>query len=563
MKKELQKQMDSMMNMTMKAITNNKKLEPALNELFKYAPQDEKYQFILLHEIANQYLHELLDIDSEFHDYSFEEGIKICIEEIADHLKERFQICTIQFQLDDITRTITFPKRLPLADMTYFVMSSLDIVCSYDFMINCEGIDYSTEEMQICSIADLCLEKNDMFLLSFFDSETDEFYPVTGKLINEELNKKEIELERIQVIETQNEGPWVEENERRTLEEQNDQLVSGFFFNKMFYERPDLFEELENGKIDLIIGTQALIQENVKYKKLGLVITDEQHRFGVNQRDTFKGKGISPDVLSMSATPIPRTYALTIYGDTDVSSIKSKPKGRKEIITVFKKEKDITDVLEMMKKELELNHQIYVVAPMIDTESDSEKESVYDLEEKMNKAFGKIAKIGIIHGKIDPKEKNKIMTNFENNKINILISTTVIEVGINVPNASMIVIFSANMFGLSTLHQLRGRVGRGDIQSYCILVAPESQERLRLLEKTNDGFAISEYDFQTRGEGNLFGTEQSGELSFKMANIKKDFKMLLKAKEDAEEFISTLLTFNTNPEYEPIIKELKSTENLD
>ena len=159
-----------------------------------------------------------------------------------------FQICTIQFQLDDITRTITFPKRLPLADMTYFVMSSLDIVCSYDFMINCEGIDYSTEEMQICSIADLCLEKNDMFLLSFFDSETDEFYPVTGKLINEELNKKEIELERIQVIEAQNEGPWVEENEHRTLEEQNDQLVSGFFFNKMFYERPDLFEELENGK---------------------------------------------------------------------------------------------------------------------------------------------------------------------------------------------------------------------------------------------------------------------------------------------------------------------------
>lgn len=170
MKKELQKQMDSMMNMTMEAITNNKKLEPALNELFKYAPQDEKYQFILLHEIANQYLHELLDIDSEFHDYSFEEGIKICI------------------------------------------------------------------------------EKNDMFLLSFFDSETDEFYPVTGKLINEELNKKEIELERIQVIEAQNEGPWVEENEHRTLEEQNDQLVSGFFFNKMFYERPDLFEELENGK---------------------------------------------------------------------------------------------------------------------------------------------------------------------------------------------------------------------------------------------------------------------------------------------------------------------------
>ena len=248
MKKKLQKQMDSMMEMTMDAITNNKKLVPALNELFKYAPEDDKYQFILLHEIANQYLHELLDIDSEFHDYSFEEGIKLCIEEKTNYLKERFQVCTIQFQLDDITRTIVFPKRLPLADMTYFVMSSLDIVCSYDFMINCEGVDYSMEEMQMCSIANLYLENNDMFLLSFFDSENDEFFPVTGKLLKEELNEKEIELERIQVIESKNDGPWVEEDEHRSLDEQNDQLVSGFFFNKMFYERPDLFEELENGK---------------------------------------------------------------------------------------------------------------------------------------------------------------------------------------------------------------------------------------------------------------------------------------------------------------------------
>ena len=328
-------------------------------------------------------------------------------------------------------------------------------------------------------------------------------------------------------------------------------------------DKKTIYEELENGKIDLIIGTQALIQENVKYKKLGLVITDEQHRFGVNQRDTFKSKGISPDVLSMSATPIPRTYALTIYGDTDVSSIKSKPKGRKEIITVFKKEKDITDVLEMMKKELELNHQIYVVAPMIDTESDSEKESVYDLEEKINKAFGKISKIGIIHGKLDPKDKDKVMKDFEKNKINILISTTVIEVGVNVPNASMIVIFNANMFGLSTLHQLRGRVGRGDTQSYCVLVAKESEERLRFLENTSDGFEISEYDFQIRGEGDLFGTRQSGELGLKMANIKRDFKMLLKAKEDADEFINMLLTFETNPEFGPILEELKKVDTLD
>lgn len=328
-------------------------------------------------------------------------------------------------------------------------------------------------------------------------------------------------------------------------------------------DKKEIYDGLESGKINLVIGTHSLIQDSVSYKKLGLVITDEQHRFGVHQRDTFKNKGISPDILSMSATPIPRTYALTIYGDTDISSIKSKPIGRKEIITIFKKEKDITDVLLMIKKELDLNHQIYVVAPMIDVDEDDERESVNDLEEKMNKAFGKVCKIGIIHGKLDSKEKNKIMNNFENGKINILISTTVIEVGVNVPNASMIVIFDANMFGLSTLHQLRGRVGRSDIQSYCILVAKESLERLRLLEKTNDGFEISEYDFQVRGEGDLFGTRQSGELGLRMASVKKDFKMLLKAKEDADEFINMLFTFETNPEFEPIFTELKKIDSLD
>ena len=328
-------------------------------------------------------------------------------------------------------------------------------------------------------------------------------------------------------------------------------------------DKKEIYKGLEDGSIDLVIGTHSLIQDAVKYKKLGLVIADEQHRFGVNQRDTLKSKGLSPDVLTMTATPIPRTYALTIYGDTAVSEIKSKPSGRKEVITIFKKNKEITSVLEMMKQELDLNHQIYVVAPMIETDDNDAKESVKDLEDKMNKAFGKISKIGIIHGKLDPKEKDKVMKDFETNKINILISTTVIEVGVNVPTASMIVIFNANMFGLSTLHQLRGRVGRSNIQSYCILVAESPEEKLRLMEKTNNGFEISEYDFQTRGEGDLFGTRQSGELGLKMANIKKDFKMLLKAKEDADLFINMLLTFETNPEFEPILNELKKIDNLD
>ncbi|MBQ8219217.1 MAG: ATP-dependent DNA helicase RecG, partial [Bacilli bacterium] len=235
-------------------------------------------------------------------------------------------------------------------------------------------------------------------------------------------------------------------------------------------DKVKIYEELENGSVNIIIGTQSLIQENIKFDNLGLIITDEQHRFGVNQRLLFKNKGLCPDVLSMSATPIPRTYALTIYGDMDVSSIKTKPVGRKEVITYYKKETDILSVLELMKLELDKKHQIYVIAPMIDNDND-EYENVMSLEEKMNKAFGKISKIASIHGKMDTDKKNKVISDYEKGKINILISTTVIEVGVNVPNASMIVIFDANLFGLSTIHQLRGRVGRSDIQSYCILIS--------------------------------------------------------------------------------------------
>ena len=326
-------------------------------------------------------------------------------------------------------------------------------------------------------------------------------------------------------------------------------------------KKEDIYSKLENGEIDFIIGTQALIQEKIVFSKLGLVITDEQHRFGVNQRDNFKNKGVSPDVLSMSATPIPRTYALTIYGDMDVSSIKTKPEGRKEVITYFKKDKDIVEVLTLMKEELDKKHQIYVIAPSID-ESDNDKQSVIKLEENMEKAFGKICKISYIHGKMDPKEKNKVMDDFEKGKINILVSTTVIEVGVNVPNASMIVIFNANLFGLSTLHQLRGRVGRSDIQSYCVLVAQEYQERLKMLESCNDGFEISEYDFQNRGEGDLFGVRQSGELGLVLADLKKDYKMLLKARDDAEYYIDLILN-NVNHEYDSLYNLLTNYDFLD
>ena len=325
-------------------------------------------------------------------------------------------------------------------------------------------------------------------------------------------------------------------------------------------EKDRIYEELSSGKTNLIIGTQSLIQKDINFHNLGLIITDEQHRFGVNQRTTFKNKGESPDVLSMSATPIPRTYALTIYGDMDVSSIKTKPIGRKEVITYFKKEKEITSVLEMIKKELDQKHQIYVIAPMIDSDN-QELENVASLEEKMNKAFGKICKIASIHGKLEPSEKNKIMTSYEQGKIDILISTTVIEVGVNVPNATMIVIFDANLFGLSTIHQLRGRVGRSNLQSYCILIAKEYQERLKMLENCSDGFEISEYDFKNRGEGDLFGIRQSGETGLKLADVKKDFQMLLKARDDVLEFLPI---FNNHQEdYPALSNEIKKIYDID
>ena len=301
-------------------------------------------------------------------------------------------------------------------------------------------------------------------------------------------------------------------------------------------KREAILKKLSNGEIDFIIGTQSLIQKEVVYSKLGLIIADEQHRFGVNQRKMLKEKGVLPDVLSMSATPIPRTYALTIYGDMDVSSIKTKPKGRKDVSTLCKNESEILDVLKMMKQELDKGYQVYVVAPAIDGD-DCDIDNVMKLEEKMNLAFGKVCKIGCVHGGMDSEEKARVMGSFERGEVKILISTTVIEVGVNVPNASMIVIFRANLFGLSTLHQLRGRVGRGDIQSYCILLSKEPNERLEFLANTSDGFLISEYDFRNRGEGDLFGVRQSGQAEFKLSDIRRDYDLLVRVKEDVDKYV--------------------------
>ena len=298
-----------------------------------------------------------------------------------------------------------------------------------------------------------------------------------------------------------------------------------------------IYSGLKDGSISMVVGTHALIQDDVVYNNLGLVITDEQHRFGVHQRANLQNKGVKPDVLYMSATPIPRTYALTIFGDMDVSTIKMRPKGRQKIDTFVKKNSEIKDVLELMYKELKEGHQVYVIAPLIEDSENSDLATVCNLKDQMKLAFGDKYKIDIVHGKMATGAKDVIMEQFKENKIQILISTTVVEVGVDVSNATTMVIFDADRFGLSTLHQLRGRVGRGSFKSQCILISDSDTERLKIMETVDDGFVISEADFKLRGHGDLFGTKQSGDMSFKIANIREDYKILLQAKKDSKEYL--------------------------
>ena len=309
-------------------------------------------------------------------------------------------------------------------------------------------------------------------------------------------------------------------------------------------DKTEIYKGLKDGSIHMVIGTHALIQDEVEYHNLGLVITDEQHRFGVHQRANLQNKGIKPDVLYMSATPIPRTYALTIFGDMDVSTIKERPKGRQKIDTYLKSTAEIKEVLGMMYDELKAGHQVYVIAPLIEESENSDLTNVCELRDKMKLAFGEHYKIDIVHGKMSSGAKDLIMDQFKSNEVQILISTTVVEVGVDVPNATTMVIFDADRFGLSTLHQLRGRVGRGTSKSQCILISDSDAERLKIMETVDDGFEISEEDFKLRGHGDLFGTKQSGDMAFKIASIKSDYKILLQAKKDSKEYLLNKETDN-------------------
>jgi ATP-dependent DNA helicase RecG len=303
-------------------------------------------------------------------------------------------------------------------------------------------------------------------------------------------------------------------------------------------QKKEALDKISSGEANIIIGTHALIAENVDFHKLGIVVIDEQHRFGVMQRATLRGKGISADVLVMTATPIPRTLAMTVYGDLDVSVIDEMPPGKKPVSTVLLSESRRDKVYETISAELAKGHQAFIVYPLVEQSENLDLKDATNMAGHLQKDIFPDYKVGLIHGKMKEKEKTAVMKEFLANKVNILVATTVIEVGIDVPRASLMVIEHAERFGLSQLHQLRGRVGRRDIPSSCILLADykcsaDARKRLKVMEKTNDGFAIAEEDLVIRGPGDFLGTRQSGLPDFRIASIIRDARILNDAKEDA------------------------------
>ncbi len=323
---------------------------------------------------------------------------------------------------------------------------------------------------------------------------------------------------------------------------------------------------IASGQVDMVVGTHALIQDGVAYHKLGLVITDEQHRFGVNQRRIFREKGENPDVLMMTATPIPRTLAITAFGEMDVSIIDELPAGRKPIITRWVKHEQLPVVLEWLDKELAKGAQVYVVSPLIEESESLDLKNAIALEEDLQAYFGERASIALLHGKMKNEEKDAIMQEFKAGNTDILVSTTVIEVGVNVPNATVMMIMDADRFGLSQLHQLRGRVGRGDKQSYTVLVAnpktDSGKRRMKIMTETTDGFVLAEEDLKMRGAGEIFGTRQSGLPEFQVADIVEDFAILEEARKVAAT-ITAEKNWKENPANQLLVPNLQERDELD
>jgi ATP-dependent DNA helicase RecG len=306
-------------------------------------------------------------------------------------------------------------------------------------------------------------------------------------------------------------------------------------------KKKEILDKLASGEIDIIIGTHALIQENVQFNNLSLVITDEQHRFGVRQRAELINKGHNPHVLVMTATPIPRTLALFLYGDMDISIINEMPKGRQKISTHFVKASGRDKIYHSLIKEIQKGRQIYVVCPLVEESENLQVESAVETEKNLKEKYFMNFRVGLLHGRMTSREKDEVMHCFKAGNIDVLVSTTVIEVGVNVPNATVMVIENADRFGLAQLHQLRGRVGRGINKSYCILISEAKSQiaidRMKIMTSTGDGFVIAEKDMEMRGTGEFFGIRQHGLPELKMADIVKDIEILKETRDLAREII--------------------------
>lgn len=333
----------------------------------------------------------------------------------------------------------------------------------------------------------------------------------------------------------------------------NVELITGSISKK---QREEILKKLKAGEVDIVVGTHALIQEGVEFKNLALVVTDEQHRFGVRQRMELVNKGKNPHVLVMTATPIPRTLALFLYGDMDISIIDELPPGRQSIETLYFKGSSREKVYSSLRREIERGRQAYVVCPLVEESEKLDAESAVETERALKESYFKDYEVGLLHGKMSSREKEDIMKKFKDGSIKILVSTTVIEVGINVPNATVMVIENADRFGLAQLHQLRGRVGRGEHKSYCILISDvktmEASERMRIMKSTSDGFVIAEKDLELRGTGEFFGTRQHGLPELKMADIVKDIDIVKLTRDISKEILKKGCI--TQPEYK-LLKE--------